>query len=480
MISIIKHFNSVGKWIFLCMKRLIILAFILTISSAIFAQDDQQINFFMDHAQYRLQDDYVYLEVYYSISRQSFTFEQVEEGFQAVGIIKTYISQHNKKMLVDSLFIQDFVKSKDEISSAQRFAQVSMIQIKEGNYLLSSSFFDLNSKKAVIQEDSLYLKSYSALHDLALSDIELANSISPQKERINKFDKNGLRVMPNASRIYGTGLNELSFYAEAYNLSFEDNAKESTYHSIYHILDEQGKTVKEYVGQPKKKPGKSCIIYGALDISDLPSGFYIFKIIIIDDLTGQIAESSKIFNVYKIEDFIASKKTTSKPSEQLIENEFIKMNEDELNKYFDQIRYITLKEDNKIFKKLDVNGKRNFLQNFWRLKDPDPKTLINEKKIEYLQFLEYANTNFSVGNKTGWKTDLGRILLIYGQPDEIERFPSSPNYRAYQIWRYYNIEGGVEFVFVDIRSIRDFELVHSTHSKEVHDYEWQDRYLRFN
>ncbi|UCE07481.1 MAG: hypothetical protein JSW07_05450, partial [bacterium] len=160
------------------MQKLLILAFILTFS--IFAQD-QQINFFIDHAQYRLQDDYVYLEVYYSISRQSFKFEQVEEGFQAGGIIKTYISQHNKKMLLDSLFIQDFVKSKDEISSTQRFAQVSMIQIKQGNYLLSSSFFDLNSKKTVTQEDSLYLKSFG-LPDLALSDIELANSIIPQKE----------------------------------------------------------------------------------------------------------------------------------------------------------------------------------------------------------------------------------------------------------------------------------------------------------
>ncbi|HEX9974093.1 MAG TPA: GWxTD domain-containing protein [bacterium] len=285
--------------------------------------------------------------------------------------------------------------------------------------------------------------------------------------------------MPNASRIYGTGLNELSFYAEAYNLSFEGSAKESTYHSIYQILDQQGKTVKEYVGQPKKKPGKSCIIYGTLDISDLSSGFYILKIIITDDFTEQIGESSKTFNVYKIEDFIASQKTFSKPEEKLAEDEFNKMNEEELNKYFDQIRYITLKDDNKIFKKLDVNGKRNFIQNFWRLKDPDLETLINEKKIEYSQFLEYANKNFSVGNKPGWKTDLGRILLIYGQPDEIERFPSSPNYRSYQIWRYYILEGGVEFVFVDIRSIRDFELVHSTHSKEIHDDEWQDRYLKF-
>ena len=477
MVSSIKLFSSAGRYIFLFLQKLLIIVLVSTVPSSIFGQDQKNI-FFIDHAQYRLQDDYVYLEVYYSISRQSFTFKQVEQGFQASGIIKIYILQNSIKMLLDSLIIQDFVKSKNEISSTQRFAQASMIQIKEGNYLLSSSFFDSNSKEIVTQEDSLYLKSYN-LHDLALSDIELANSIISQKERINKFDKNGLRIMPNASRIYGTGLNELSFYAEAYNLSFEGSAKESTYHSIYQILDQQGKTVKEYVGQPKKKPGKSCIIYGTLDISDLSSGFYILKIIITDDFTEQIGESSKTFNVYKIEDFIASQKTFSKPEEKLAEDEFNKMNEEELNKYFDQIRYITLKDDNKIFKKLDVNGKRNFIQNFWRLKDPDPETLINAKKIEYSQFLEYANENFSVGNKPGWKTDLGRILLIYGQPDEIERFPSSPNYRSYQIWRYYILEGGVEFVFVDIRSIRDFELVHSTHSKEIHDDEWQDRYLKF-
>jgi GWxTD domain-containing protein len=459
------------------MQKLLLLGFIVIFSKSLLAQD-KQINFFVDHAQYRLQDDYVYLEVYYSISRQSFTFVQAENGLQATGIIKTYVSQNDKKILLDSLIINDFIKSKNDVTPSQRFADVSMIQIKQGNYLLNSSFLDLNSGQTATQYDSLYLKPYNK-NVLALSDIELANSIVPQPERVNKFDKNGLRVLPNASKIYGTGLDKLSFYAEAYNLSFDDVAKASPYHLIYYILDQQGKTYKEYKGHAQKKPGTSCIIHGAMDVSDLPSGFYIFKIIVTDEYTGQIAESSKLFNVYKIEDFIASNVEKSKNIDKDAANEFDLMNEDELNEYFGPIRYLCSKDEAKIFTKLDINGKRNFLKSFWKLRDPDPSTAVNEKKIQFSQLIEYANSNFSMSSKPGWKSDRGRILLIYGKPDEIERNPLGPHYKEHEIWRYYNVEGGVEFVFVDIRSVRDLELVHSTHSKEIHDEDWEDRYLKY-
>ena len=50
------------------------------------------------------------------------------------------------------------------------------------------------------------------------------------------------------------------------------------------------------------------------------------------------------------------------------------------------------------------------------------------------------------------------------------------DHKSYQIWLYYNIQGGVEFVFVDIRRIGDLQLVHSTHPNEVQEYEWFGRY----
>jgi hypothetical protein len=67
----------------------------------------------------------------------------------------------------------------------------------------------------------------------------------------------------------------------------------------------------------------------------------------------------------------------------------------------------------------------------------------------------------------------GRVLLLYGEPEEIERFPSSNEARAYLIWHFFEIEGGVEFVFVDLKNSGDMELVHSTARNELQDPAWQ-------
>lgn len=453
-----------------------VLCFMLILSSNVLGQN-QKMEFFVDHAQFRLQENYVYLEIYYSITRKSLSFKQADDGYQALGKIKTFIKKGDSSMLVDSLVIQDFVKSMDEIFPTQRFAEISAIQIEQGDYLLKARFTDLVSNQTIEFNDSLKITSFSD-SQLELSNIELANSITPQSDKQLKFDKNGLRVVPNASQTYGSGLTQLYFYAEAYNLNVTGNAEGSSYHLNYFIFDEKGKKIQEVSGKPKAKPGSSSIINGALDVGYLPSGIYTFKVMVTDDFTGQTAASEKNFYIYKIEDFITRAK--SEVDQKLSEkDEFADMVEDTLNLHFEMAQYIASKEDKSIFKKLDINGKRNFLRNFWKEKDPEPATPISERKLQYYQLLDYADKNFSVGMRQGWRSDLGRVLLIYGRPDEIEQQPSSPGQRAYQIWHYYELEGGIQFVFVDIHSIRNYEQVHSTQRNEVHDSEWRERYLKY-
>ena len=453
-----------------------VLCSISILSGDIFAKD-QKMKFFVDHAQFRLQQNYVYLEIYYSIARQNLSYKKAEDGYHALGKIKTYIKKGESSMLVDSLFVEDFVKARNEISPTQRFAEMSAIQIEQGDYLLKTQFTDLVSSQTIEINDSLKITSFPE-DRLELSNIELANSIDLEKEKQLKFDKNGLRVVPNASKTFGTGLAQLFFYAEAYNLETNGEAQGSSYHLNYFIFDANGKKIHEVCGKSKTKPGVSSIINGSLDVGFLPSGFYTLKIALTDDFTGQIAESQKNFYIYKIEDFITRKKTEQyEQADQ--KDEFETMTEDTLNLHFQMAQYITSQEDKVIFKHLDINGKRNFLRNFWKEHDPDLATPINEKKIQYYHLLDYANKNFSVGKKPGWKTDRARVLLIYGQPNEVERQPSSPGQKAYEIWYYYELEGGIQFVFVDLRSIHDYELVHSTQQNEVHDDEWKERYLKY-
>jgi GWxTD domain-containing protein len=148
------------------------------------------------------------------------------------------------------------------------------------------------------------------------------------------------------------------------------------------------------------------------------------------------------------------------------------LTEKELDKEFESARYIAASEERKIYGSLQREGKTEFLIKFWQKRDLSPETPHNEFREDYLARVRSANESFS-GFREGWKTDMGRVLLIYGRPDEIERFPSSNESRSYQIWHYFEIEGGVDFVFVDLKSGGEMELVHSTARNELQDPTWQ-------
>lgn len=471
---IYKHLRNTKLFI-LCFVLLISFTFLF--SSYVAAQVEKN-GFVLDYCRFQMKNGDSFVEIYYSIPRDQLSYQASAEGHQAGGLIQTYIKMGKKAMLADSLVITDFTKSKAEITSTQKFTEQTNIQLSPGEYEVVSRFTDLVSKKSTIVSDSLYIQRDDKVA-LKISDIQLASSITSQPKAENKFDKNGLRVFPNPSRAYGTGFSNLNYYAEVYNLDFSETGKDSTFHVNYSIQNVDGKSVKNVLGNTQKKPGSSAVINGAFDLEGLPSGFYTFKIEVTDDLSQMMVSKIKEFQIFRPADFVAARNVQSKNLIEIetAEDEFGTMSEDQLDEYFDMVKYIALKDEKKVFKKLDLEGKRNFMKHFWLQRDPNPNTMINERKLQYNSLLEFANSNFSMGKKQGWKTDRGRVLLVYGHPDEIDRVPSDVNTKSYQVWRYYTIEGGAVFVFVDIMRINDYRLVHSSHRSEVQQPDWEEMYL---
>src|SRR6202163_2635040 len=92
------------------------------------------------------------------------------------------------------------------------------------------------------------------------------------------------------------------------------------------------------------------------------------------------------------------------------------------------VAYIITDEERKAFKKLESDDEREaFIEEFWRRRDPDPDTDENEFKEEYYERIAYANEHFSSGIP-GWKTDRGRIYIMWGKPDEITSHPTGGTY----------------------------------------------------
>src|SRR5688572_2662785 len=92
------------------------------------------------------------------------------------------------------------------------------------------------------------------------------------------------------------------------------------------------------------------------------------------------------------------------------------------------VAYIITSEEKKAFKALATDEERdNFIENFWRRRDPNPDTEENEYREEYYERIAYANEHFASGIP-GWKTDRGRVYITHGKPDSIETHPTGGAY----------------------------------------------------
>jgi len=98
-------------------------------------------------------------------------------------------------------------------------------------------------------------------------------------------------------------------------------------------------------------------------------------------------------------------------------------------KWLDQdVRWIITDEERSAFMQLSNEEEReNFIEAFWQRRDPTPDTEENEFKEEHYRRIAYANEHFAAGIP-GWKTDRGRIYIVFGPADEIESHPSGGSY----------------------------------------------------
>ncbi|MCA1642949.1 MAG: GWxTD domain-containing protein [Acidobacteria bacterium] len=149
----------------------------------------------------------------------------------------------------------------------------------------------------------------------------------------------------------------------------------------------------------------------------------------------------------------------------------------------EDVAYIITDEERKAFKKLATDEEREqYIEAFWRRRDPDPDTDENEYKEEYYERVAYANEHFASGIP-GWKTDRGRIYIMFGKPDEKESHPAGGSYQReiyegggntstypFEKWFYRYIEGvgsGVEIEFVDPTGSGEYRIARSPEEKDA-------------
>jgi len=153
-------------------------------------------------------------------------------------------------------------------------------------------------------------------------------------------------------------------------------------------------------------------------------------------------------------------------------------------KWLDEdVRWIISDEERATFKQLSNEEEREqFIEAFWQRRDPTPDTAENEFKDEHYRRIAYANEHFAAGIP-GWKTDRGKIYIMYGPADEIESHPAGGSYQRpmeegggetstfpFEQWRYRYLEGiGQEVIveFVDNCMCGDYHMTMDRSEKDA-------------
>jgi len=149
----------------------------------------------------------------------------------------------------------------------------------------------------------------------------------------------------------------------------------------------------------------------------------------------------------------------------------------------EEVPYIITDQERKAFLSLSNDEEREaFIENFWQRRNPNPDSPENEFREEHYRRIQYANDHFAAG-KPGWKTDRGRIYIMWGPPDSIDSHPSGGMYERpmeegggetstfpFEVWHYRYLEGigeNVDLEFVDTCQCGDYHFTIDRSEKDA-------------
>jgi GWxTD domain-containing protein len=149
----------------------------------------------------------------------------------------------------------------------------------------------------------------------------------------------------------------------------------------------------------------------------------------------------------------------------------------------EEVPYIITDEERKAFLQLQTNEEREqFIEAFWQRRDPTPDTVENEFKEEHYRRIAYANERFSSGIP-GWRTDRGRIYIMWGPPDSIESHSAGSTYNrpmtegggqttvyGFDDWNYHYMEGigqNITIEFVDPTGTGEYHITMDPGEKDA-------------
>ena len=372
----------------------------------------------------------------------------------------------NKDMVVDLSVNQTYVYSDDifqvlinhEISN-NHFVFIKDNNVFKANVLTTIQIYDMDNDSIIMQDswkDEIIEKYYEDTRSSSqsLSFDKSINLLSGKYHiRVNVQDLDNSNIFKSDKKIdlssvdgfgdlsiyiYDDNINEISLINEVNN-QFEISSNKIRLSFQYFNID---KKIDELLLEIDNSNEEYSEKYFDLSMTD--NGFYYIEFTIPDnyynyfDLTLSVSDYSITKSLYL----------------ENVDNDFWTNDTSEI---IAVMRYILPVSDIKNLKKKKLSDQFEFITDYWLNRDPDLSTPENELLIEFTDRVKFVNAKFSNLNK-GWRSDRGRVYIIYGPPEMVERY-SNQSDGVYEIWEY---PSGTRFTFLDRNGFGNFMLIRKT------------------
>ncbi|NND72623.1 MAG: GWxTD domain-containing protein [Rhodothermales bacterium] len=413
----------------------LVLLLILGGSMPVLAQDSPEFDVDVVSLQPDASGEGTRLDVYTRVPLSNMRFLNTPDGFTAtyqVSLDVIRLDENGKRAnLVQSPIWDRTVRvaSYADTQADNRFDYTTQsLSLDPGDYVFEFQIEDRSSSESYVSDLSVEVKDFQ--RQIAVSDVLL----------LKDFDSATNTIYPNVAPRVGSESSPLRIFYELYGTPGDQVKVTRDIVLIGEVSNDQGNT------------GSASVVYS--DEEDATLGArrnqHIVNLPTPELQVGRYAAVVKVESIDgRILD-ISQKKFT-------VEWNGLLAHINNLEDAVQQMAYIAKKRDlARIMEPATESGRLARFKEYWEKRDPTPGTVRNERMEEYYYRVSFANQKYS-SLQDGWKTDRGQVVVLFGEPDMIEKHPYNFSVKPYEIWYYYSI--GRRFIFVDQSGLGDYRLL---------------------
>lgn len=453
------------------MKKLFLL--VLLNFSLLKAQEaEEKLQYFVDVYRSYSSKNLPEVEFWVSIDASTMTFRTENREMKSKIAVEILVSKEGQLIQADKFNMNTVMLD----STKKNFYGIEkcVFQLEPGLYTLEANLIDMydsEAKKHTTKKEFMVKENSDSL-SFFMSDIQLFESVN--SKQTGKFMRGNVSVIPLIS-------NSTLLNPDTCRLGIEIFHKNPDKTPIFYSMTIRragsNQFLDEYTQNSKAKmPQKYDLFFSKFSAKNLASDTYIIRFEIKNN-EGQVfgSKEQKIF-VYNENQFAMS------GSQDAVFKFYFNLSEEDLDAYLPTLTHISTPSEKDFAKKLSTfDEKKNYFINFWQKRHDNHSEPMNKNWVEYKMKVDYANREFKSALRKGWKTDRGRVLLVFGLPSDVQSFPQDGDKYPYQVWQYNKLgsQSGVVFVFYDPDlTTNEYPQLHSTKFGEFNNQSWRQDLLR--